>query len=143
MRPDAKSRLVKKASKLPTDDLSRIAALKRCGHLERFFGNAKKGDAKTVEPLSEEDKKLAIERLKNLLGEDAEINVSSTSSGSGQNGAGQGAAPAANAAAAAALADGEEEKENGEEGDADDDESSTDAEPNGDKACDDSQMPVD
>ena len=71
MRPDAKSRLVKKASKLPTDDLYRIAALKRCGHLERFFGNAKKEDAKTVEPLSEEDKKLAIERLKNLLGEDA------------------------------------------------------------------------
>ena len=136
-----KSRLVKKASKLPTDDLYRIAVLKRCGHLEKFFGNAKKGDADTVDPLSEEDKKLAIERLKNLLGEDVEINMSSTSSGSGQTGGGEGAAAAASAAAAPALADGEVGKETGEEEDDGDEAASSDAAPNGDHPDEDSQMP--
>ena len=136
-----KSRLVKKASRLPTDDLYRIAVLKRCGHLERFFGSGKDGDPNKAAPLSDEDKKMAMERLQNLLGEDVEINMTAASSGSGQNGAGQEANPATGAAAAAALPDGEKEKENEEEVEAEGEDASTDAEPNGDKPENDSQMP--
>ena len=62
-----KSRLVKKASKLPTDDLYRIAVLKRVGQLDLFFGENVVNNLKPEE-MTDEQKKKALERLQQLLG---------------------------------------------------------------------------
>ena len=139
-----KSRLVKKASKLPTDDLYRIAVLKRCGHLEQFFGAAAgKQVPESSAPLSEEEKKLAIERLQNLLGEDVEIDMTSASASSASHGGALASPPAPAQALATALLDGSAEEKPKEDPPEEDDEASTDAEANGDKPEEQSQMQAD
>ena len=60
-----KSRLVKKASKLPTDDLYRIAVLKRVGQLDLLLGSA---TAQIKAPvMSEEQKETVVKRLRTII----------------------------------------------------------------------------
>ena len=63
-----KSRLVRKASKLPTDDLYRIAVLKRCGNLDAFFATQNTTIEDTPEELTPEQRAKVVERLQKLLG---------------------------------------------------------------------------